>query len=136
MSYQAIFYRDSDGNEPVSQAIDRLDDECQDSIDWDIDLLNSLSDARPGLPHPYSSALKGPKYRAFRELRTSCGDIHYRIIFRRSRRFFILLHFFRKNTDEVPEAEKKIALDRWIDFRNRMDAPVRKPPRAMGRDAP
>jgi phage-related protein len=136
MPYQAVYYRDSDGNEPVNQAIDRLPDECQDSVDWSIGLLNSLSDARPGLPHPYSSALKGGKYRAFRELRTSCGGTHYRIIFRRSHRFLILLHFFRKDTDQVPEAEKKLALERWLDFTSRMDAPVRNPPRAMGRDAP
>jgi hypothetical protein len=51
-------------------------------------------------------------------------------------RFLILLHIFRKDTDQVPEAEKKLALERWIDFRRRMDAPVRNPPRAMGRDAP
>ena len=87
MPYQAVYYRDSDGNEPVTRAIDRLPVECQDSVDWSIGLLNSLSDARPGLPHPYSSALKGGKYRAFRELRASCGGTHYRIIFRRSHRF-------------------------------------------------
>ena len=46
------------------------------------------------------------------------------------------LHIFRKDTNQVPEAEKKLALERWIDFTRRMDAPVRKPPRAMGRDAP
>ena len=51
-------------------------------------------------------------------------------------RFLILLHIFRKDTDQVPEAEKKLALERWIDFTRRMDAPVRNPPRAMGRDAP
>lgn len=136
MTYQAIYYRDRNSIEPVSQAIDRLDDECQESIDWDIDLLNGLSDARPNLPYPHSSQLKGTDYRAFRELIADCGRTHYRIIFRRSRRFFILLHFLHKDTGEVPEPDKKIALERWIDFTTRMDAPVRKPPRAMGRDAP
>jgi len=41
MSYQAVYYRDSDGNEPVTRAIDRLPVECQDSVDWSIGLLNS-----------------------------------------------------------------------------------------------
>jgi hypothetical protein len=33
-------------------------------------------------------------------------------------------------------AEKQVARDRWNDFRARMDAERRKPPRAAGRDAP
>ena len=98
MSYQAIHYRDRDGREPVNEVIDTLDESCQDSIDWTIRLLNRLTDANPNLPYPHSSALKGDKYRAFRELRTACGGTLYRIIFRRSDRFFILLHILHKKT--------------------------------------
>jgi hypothetical protein len=45
VSYQAVFYRDRDGKEPVNDFIAALDPRAQDSIDWMIDLLNGLSDA-------------------------------------------------------------------------------------------
>ena len=58
------------------------------------------------------------------------------MIYRRSRNLFILLHMFRKDTGRIQEADKKIARRRWADFKARMDAEPRKPPRAAGHDAP
>lgn len=136
MPYQAIYYRDERGHEPVNEFIDGLDPRCQDEVDWYIDLLNGLSDSNPELAFCYSSALKGTQYRSFRELRASCGRARYRILFRRSGRFFILLHAFQKNTGDVPERDKEIALARWLDFKARMDSIPRGDPRAMGHDAP
>ncbi len=136
MSYQAKYYRDSTGHEPVNEAIDTLDETCQESVDRYIGLLNRLDDSNPNLPHPYSSAIKMPRYRAFRELRPDCGKTHHRIIFRRSDRFFILLHMILNKTGDIPEGDLEIASDRWDDFKARMDAAKRKPPRAMGHDAP
>jgi hypothetical protein len=136
VSYQAIYYRDSAGHEPVSEAIDTLDGACQDSIDHCIGLLNRLDDSNPELAFPYSSAIRTPKYRAFRELRPSCGRTHHRIIFRRSDDFFILLHVILNKTNDIPETDLEIASERWDDFKARMDAVPRKRPRAMGHDAP
>jgi phage-related protein len=51
-------------------------------------------------------------------------------------RLLILLHILPKNTKQIPEAEKQIARDRWDDFKARMDADPRVPPRAAGQDAP
>ena len=136
VTYQAKYYRDAEGYEPVSDFIDAMEESCQDSVDWKIGLLNKLSDSNPNLPFPHSSALKGNKYRAFRELRADCGNTHYRLIFCRSGRFFILLHILYKNTGEISEGDKDIALARWEDFKARMDATPRRPPRAMGHDAP
>ncbi len=136
VSYQAIYYRDRAGRMPVSDAIDRLGPSCQDSVDWQISLLNDLSDKRPHLGDPHSSALKGARYRAFRELRCDCGKQHHRIIFRRSARFFILLHIILNKEGELSEQDKRIALDRWKDFIARMDAVPTAKPRAMGKDAP
>lgn len=135
MPYQAVYYRDGHGREPVNDLVDGLDPACQDSIDWYIDLLNGLSDANPELPFPYSSALKGPRYRSFRELRASCGRTVYRILFRRSGRFFVLLHAFEKRTADISELDKELALGRWLDFKARMDSVPRGEPRAMGHDA-
>lgn len=136
MAYQAVYYRDRQGREPVNEFIDRLEPTCQDQLDWYIDLLNGLSDSNPELGFPYSSALKGTRYRAIRELRAACGRRRYRILFRRSDRFLVLLHAFAKDTGEVPEHEKAIALTRWLDFKARMAAVPRRHPRAIGHDAP
>jgi hypothetical protein len=136
VSYQAIYYRDRAGRMPVSDAIDRLGPNCQDSVDWQIGLLNDLSDARPHLGDPHSSGLKGERYRAFRELRCDCGKQHHRVIFRRSGRFFVLLHIILNKEGEIAEQDKKIALERWHDFIARMDAVPTAKPRPMGKDAP
>ena len=120
----------------VNEFIDGLEPSCQDQLDWYIDLLNGLTDSSPELAFPYSSALKGARYRAFRKLRASCGRRRYRVLFRRSGRLLIVLHGFAKDTGDVPEREKEIALARWHDFKARMGAKPRGHPRAIGRDAP
>lgn len=58
------------------------------------------------------------------------------MLYRRSGNLIVLLHMFRKDTGKVPEREIAIARARFDDFRARMDAPRRRPPRAAGRDAP
>jgi phage-related protein len=42
----------------------------------------------------------------------------------------------RKTSKTVPSAEIEVAKKRWQDFKDRMDARPRKPPRAAGGDAP
>jgi phage-related protein len=91
-----------------------------------------LANNDPPLPFPHSSQIEGE----LRELRCHVGREHYRILYRRSRNLFVLLHAFRKDTGQVPEAEKQVARDRWADFKARMDAQRRQPPRAAGSDAP
>lgn len=60
----------------------------------------------------------------------------YRVLYRRSSRLLILLHIFAKRSATIPEREIQVARDRWDDFRARMDAEPRVPPRPAGRDAP
>lgn len=129
---QAVFYRDSDGAEPVSDFIDRLEEHVQVSIDAQIDRLNLLSDTVPRLPFPHSSQVEGE----LRELRCHHGRRLYRVLYRRSDRLIILLHIFAKRGEAIPESEKRIARERWDDFRRRMDTAPREPPRAAGHDAP
>lgn len=64
------------------------------------------------------------------------GAKHYRVLYRRSKRLIVLLHVFPKKTGKLPRAEIEIARRRWDDFKARMNARPRKPPRAAGRDAP
>lgn len=131
-NFQAVYYRDADGTEPVNDFIDTLHPDRQVALDNQIDRLNMLSDAMPHLPFPHSSQIDGE----LRELRAHYGRDLYRVLYRRSRRLIVLLHIFEKRTGAVPEAEIAIAQDRWEDFRQRMDAEPRTPPRAAGHDAP
>lgn len=128
----AKFYRTPDGSEPVDEFINALSTEEKASVDFAIELLNELTDAHPHLPFPYNSQIEGE----LRELRCHHGRKLYRILYRRSEHFIVLLHIFRKDTGEVPESEKRVARARWEDFKSRMNALSRTPPRPLGKDAP
>jgi phage-related protein len=132
INFQAVYYRDRAGHEPVRNFIDALDEDEQAALDNQIDRLNLLSDNLPHLPFPHSSQVEGE----LRELRCHYGRHLYRVLYRRSDRLIILLHIFAKRSAKIPEREMQIARDRWDDFKARMDAPRRVPPRAAGRDAP
>lgn len=129
---QAVYYRDSDGREPVNDFIDALTPERQEEIDYAISLLNRLGPNDPPLPFPYSSQVDGP----LRELRCHYGRELYRILYRRSRQLFVLLHAIEKRSAKIPQADIDIANARWDDFQTRINAQRRRPPRPAGRDAP
>jgi phage-related protein len=129
---QAIYYRDSRGWQPVELFIDRLPVKHQVAVDLAIDRLNDLPPNEPPLAFPASSQIDGE----LRELRCHYGPVLYRILYRRSKNLFILLHILRKNTGRIPAADIQTAQDRWADYKARMDAQPRRPPRAAGHDAP
>lgn len=149
MPTRAVFYRATDGSEPVAEFLDReFPTELRKknpsarelqaaatkrvTIDLQIDRLNGLANHDPPLPFPHTSQIDGP----LRELRCHYGRAHYRILYRRSGNLLALLHMIRKTSAAVPRAEIEIAKGRWKDFKGRMDARPRKPPRAAGEDAP
>lgn len=131
-NFQAVYYRDAHGREPVRDFVDALDDEEQAAVLNQIDRLNLLGDELPHLPFPHSSQVEGE----LRELRCHYGRNHYRVFYRRSGRLLVLLHAFAKRTKQLPEREIQVARDRWDNFKARMDADPRIPPRPAGRDAP
>src|SRR5438093_13109792 len=109
---QAIFYRASDGSEPVDAFIEALRDlDRQAAIDFQIDRLNMLTPANPHLPFPHSSQVEGE----LRELRCHYGRELYRILYRRSANLVVLLHMFRKDTGKLPQREIETAWKRWAD---------------------
>lgn len=130
--FQAVYYRSADGREPVREFIDELPVRRQVNLENQIDRLNCLTPSTPHLPHPWSSQIEGE----LRELRCHFGRDHYRVLYRRSEGLLVLLHIFAKRTKSVPAQDKKIAQTRWKDFKQRMNAVPRKPPRAAGDDAP
>ena len=129
---QAVYYRAPDGSQPVRDFIAGLDAKRRAALLRQLDRLNDLSDAVPHLPFPHSSQVDGE----LRELRCHFGSEHYRVLYRRSGRLLVLLHVFAKKTGKLPPAEIETARKRWDDFKDRMQARPRKPPRAAGRDAP
>lgn len=129
---QAVYYRSADGGEPVREFIASLDAKRRLALRHQIGRLNFLSDANPHLPFPHSSQVDGE----LRELRCHFGSEHYRVLYRRSDNLIVLLSAFRKTSAQIPAGEIASANDRWDDFRRRMDADPRRPPRAAGHDAP
>ncbi len=129
---QAKFFRDLSGREPVNDFIDTLPPRTQQVIDDQIDFLNGLPPEAPPLAFPHSSQLRG----AMRELRCHYGSTLYRILYSRSRNFFILLHIIEKRSGTISERDIDLAEQRFREFRARMDAFPRRPPRAAGHDAP
>jgi phage-related protein len=130
---QAIFYRDRHGVEPVDQFIEALPGRRAAKIDGFIEAhLNGRSLDAPPPEFPVSSQIDGE----LRELRVRFANTHYRILYQRSGGLILLLHAFEKNSGAVPAADKELAKRRMEDFKRRMDARPRKPPRAAGHDAP
>lgn len=130
--FQAVYYRAADGSQPVDDFIEALEPRAQAVLDQQIERLNLLGASQPHLPFPHSSQIEGE----LRELRCHFGSSLYRVLYRRSGNLIVLLHMFRKDTGQVPEREIAIARARFDDFRARMDAPRRRPPRPAGQDAP
>jgi phage-related protein len=128
----AKFYRSRDGSEPVNEFIEKQKPEAQLAIDRQIDRVNVLDEQHPHLAFPHSSQIEGE----LRELRCHYGRTLYRILYRRSMQFVVLLHIIDKREKVVPEADKQIARGRWLDFRRRMDARPRKRPSPVGKKAP
>jgi phage-related protein len=126
----AKYYRNRQGNEPVLDYINGLPPEQQEFIDRQIDRLNAFG---PMIPAPHSKQVKGK----LRRLRCRFGTLQYRILYEEADSgLIVLLHAFLKKTPKIPKAEIAIAESRMNDFRARMNALIRVPPRAVGSDAP
>jgi phage-related protein len=64
------------------------------------------------------------------------ANTRYRILYQRSENLMVLLHAIEKETGAVPTADIELAKRRMADFKQRMEATRRVPPRAAGTDAP
>jgi len=126
---QARFYRDPHGKQPVEDFIVRLPYAHQFAVYRMIERIDSLDEKHSDLAYPYSSQIEGE----LRELRCHYGSAHYRVLYRRSEHFVVLLHAFRKTTAAVPERDKEIARRRWSDFKTRMNEGTRSPPSPVGK---
>jgi phage-related protein len=129
----AVYYRDKHGAQQARRFIEELHwRPRQKMVDQIEEHLNGRRDDAPPPEFPVTSQIDGE----LRELRVRFGGRQYRILYQRSRNLIVLLHAFEKNTGAVPASDKATAKWRMADFRRRMDAVPRKPPRPAGDDAP
>lgn len=131
-----MYYRDSRGREPVNDWLDslvttrpaaaaKIDDRVEEYLN------GCRPDAHPP-EFPVTSQIEG----GLRELRIRFANTRYRLLYQRSGNLVVLLHGLEKNTGAVPAADIRIARERFVDFKARMDAEPRMRPRAAGHDAP
>jgi phage-related protein len=124
---QAIYYRDQRGREPVDQFIESLPAKQAAKIDDYIEEhLNCKPPGAPPPEYPISSQIEG----ALRELRVRFANTHVRVLYQRSGNLIVLLHAIEKHTGSVPASDIELAKRRVADFKRRMDAERRSPPRA------
>ena len=130
---QAVYYRERGGSEPVNEFIEALPARQAAKIDFYVEqYLNGQPVAAPPVGYPITSQVRGE----LRELRVRFANTYFRLLYQRSQNLQILLHVFEKDTRQLPEGEVEVAERRFADFRARMDAARRMPPRAAGQDAP
>jgi phage-related protein len=130
---QAVFYRDARGAEPVDLFIDDLPPRRAAKIDAYIEEhLNGMPPDAPPPGFPITSQVDGE----LRELRVRFADTRYRVLYQRSGNLIVLLHAIEKHTGALPTSDIDLAKRRMADFKRRMDAQRRVPPRAAGQDAP
>ena len=130
---QAVYYRDKRGAEPVDEFIEALPAKRAAKIDDYVEeYLNGKPPDAPPPEYPITSQIEGE----LRELRVRFANTRYRVLYQRSGNLIVLLHAIEKDTGGVPDADKELAKRRMADFKRRMDAERRVPPRAAGQDAP
>jgi phage-related protein len=130
---QAVYYRDKRGAEPVNDFIESLPVKRAAKIDDFVEEhLNGKHPDAPPPDFPITSQIDGE----LRELRVRFANTRYRILYQRSGNLIVLLHAIEKDTGAVPRAAIDLAKKRMADFKRRMDAERRVPPRAAGQDAP
>jgi phage-related protein len=133
---RSVYYRDADGTEPVNEWLEALMQATPLAAakidDYIEEYLNGRDPDEPPPEHPITSQIEG----GLRELRIRFARTRYRVLYQRSGNLVVLLHGFEKNTGNVPARDKLKAQQRFADFKARMDAAPRKPPRAAGHDAP
>jgi hypothetical protein len=129
---QAIFYRDGAGREPINDFIESLSVPAQVAIDSKIDILNGLPPHGPPLPFPHSSQVRAncancAVTTAAPSIASCTGDpATCSFSFTSS----------RSGPARSQNRTSAVAEERFDDLRRRIEAVPRRPPRALGHDAP
>ena len=114
MDWEAVFYQDKQGNEPVKDFILGQPDGAIAEILHVLKLLRQFN-ITLGMPYVRKIDKSG-----LRELRIKHGSDIYRIFFfAYTGKKFILLHAILKKEDKTPENDKLLAIERIHDYKLR-----------------
>ena len=117
MNWEIEYYQKENGEIPVEDFLLTLDSKLRAKAYSDIMLLKQLG---INIRAPYSSPIKGDKYKGLFELRTKfSSDITRIFYFLFEKNTFILLHGFVKKTNKTPTKELERALNYKIDYESR-----------------
>lgn len=117
MSWIIEYYQKENGEVPVEDFLLTLEPKLRAKAYSDIMLLNQLG---INIRAPYSSPIKGDKYKGIFELRTKfSSDITRIFYFLFEKNKFVLLHGFVKKTNKPPIKELERALNYKLDYERR-----------------
>jgi phage-related protein len=117
LDWNVEFYQKENGDIPVEDFLLSLSPKLRAKAYSDILLLKRLG---INIREPYSTAIKGERYRGLFELRVKfSSDISRIFYFLYDKDTFILLHGFLKKTDKTPERELEKALEYKLDYERR-----------------
>ena len=117
MNWEIEYYQKKNGEIPVEEFLLKLPPKLRAKAYSDIMLLKKLG---INIREPYSTAIKGDKYKGLFELRTKfSSDITRIFYFLFDGNKFVLLHGFVKKTNKTPESELNRALNYKNDYERR-----------------
>ncbi|MCL2099581.1 MAG: type II toxin-antitoxin system RelE/ParE family toxin [Oscillospiraceae bacterium] len=117
MKWNIEYYQKDNGEIPVEDFLLTLEPKLRAKAYSDIMLLKRLG---INMREPYSSPIKGSKYKGIFELRTKFSSNITRIFyFLFEKNKFILLHGFVKKTNKTPPKELERALKYKLDYERR-----------------
>ena len=119
MDWEVEYYQKENGEIPVEDFLLSLPPKLRAKAYSDILLLARLG---TNIREPYSSPIKGEKYKGLFELRTKFStDITRIFYFTHHNNKFILLHGFVKKSDKTPVRELERAIKHKNDYESRCE---------------
>ena len=117
MEWEVEYYQKENGEIPVEDFLLTLEPKLRAKAYSDIMLLKQLG---INIRAPYSTTIKGNKYKSLFELRTKfSSDITRIFYFLFENNKFVLLHGFVKKTNKTPPKELERALKYKLDYEKR-----------------
>ena len=108
MGWNVIYFVLARGSNPVLEFIREVDEHTRNKIMKAFDILNQYG---PATPMPFNKHIS----KNIGELRTS-GKIPIRILYGKSGNTLVLLHAFKKKTNQLPSKELKLAEQRFANY--------------------
>lgn len=117
MGYEIEFYESENGQNPVNDFINSLNEKQIAKVLREIDLLEQFGSE---LHFPHTDTIKGEKYKGLEELRIKFSSDIFRIFyFVVIKNKCVLLHGIQKKSDRTPNRELETALNRMKDYKAR-----------------